>query len=117
MDKVDFDYTPATIRASVERSLKRLGTTYLDVILLHDVEFVAEEVRPAGDDARNHLRALGDAAADWGLAPGGEAISRGPGDDRVLEAVREMFRLKDAGVVRAVGISGPSGLGQQPLRV
>jgi D-arabinose 1-dehydrogenase len=28
----EHDYEPATIRASVERSLKRLGTDYLDVV-------------------------------------------------------------------------------------
>ncbi|MFV0427048.1 MAG: aldo/keto reductase [Beutenbergiaceae bacterium] len=36
----DFDYTPAGIRHSVERSLRLLGTDYLDIALLHDIEFV-----------------------------------------------------------------------------
>ncbi|KAL9624438.1 MAG: hypothetical protein Q9160_001401 [Pyrenula sp. 1 TL-2023] len=35
-----FDYTPAWIRHSVRRSLKRLHTDYLDLIYCHDVEFV-----------------------------------------------------------------------------
>ncbi|KAF5093527.1 hypothetical protein D0Z03_002378 [Geotrichum reessii] len=35
-----FDYAPASIRRSVLRSLERLHTDYLDVIYLHDVEFV-----------------------------------------------------------------------------
>ncbi|MBE3110827.1 MAG: aldo/keto reductase [Acidobacteria bacterium] len=39
----DFDYTRAGIRASVERSLKRLGTGYLDLVYCHDVEFVSPE--------------------------------------------------------------------------
>ncbi|CCH46189.1 Aldo-keto reductase family 1 member [Wickerhamomyces ciferrii] len=38
----DFDYKPESIRASVERSLERLDTDYLDVVYLHDVEFVSE---------------------------------------------------------------------------
>ncbi|TDZ37085.1 D-arabinose 1-dehydrogenase [Colletotrichum trifolii] len=36
----EFDYSPAYVRHSVQRSLKRLGTTYLDLVYMHDVEFV-----------------------------------------------------------------------------
>lgn len=36
----EFDYSPSHIRKSVERSLERFHTSYLDVIYLHDVEFV-----------------------------------------------------------------------------
>ena len=36
----EFDYSPARIRSSVEASLKRLGTDYLDLVYLHDAEFV-----------------------------------------------------------------------------
>lgn len=45
-----FDYSPAWIRKSVERSLQRFGTTYLDVVFCHDVEFVtvAEAVAAVG---------------------------------------------------------------------
>lgn len=35
----EFDYRAASIRASVQRSLKRLHTDYLDVLYIHDVEF------------------------------------------------------------------------------
>ncbi|TGZ81644.1 Aldo/keto reductase [Ascodesmis nigricans] len=35
-----FDYSPTWIRKSVQRSCERLGTTYLDVVFCHDVEFV-----------------------------------------------------------------------------
>lgn len=38
-----FDYSPAWIRQSVARSLRRLRTDYLDVVFCHDVEFVPEE--------------------------------------------------------------------------
>jgi aryl-alcohol dehydrogenase-like predicted oxidoreductase len=37
-----FDYSPNATRASVQRSLDRLDTTYLDCLYLHDVEFVTE---------------------------------------------------------------------------
>jgi len=39
----EFDYSPKWIRYSVARSLKRLKTDYLDVVYLHDVEFVSSE--------------------------------------------------------------------------
>ncbi|ETW03635.1 hypothetical protein, variant [Aphanomyces invadans] len=36
----EFDYSRARIRQSVQDSLTKLGSTYLDVVYLHDVEFV-----------------------------------------------------------------------------
>ena len=36
-----FDYSPAWVRHSVDRSCIRLGTDYLDVVYCHDVEFVS----------------------------------------------------------------------------
>jgi aryl-alcohol dehydrogenase-like predicted oxidoreductase len=36
-----FDYSPTWIRHSVRRSLRRLHTSYLDVVYCHDVEFVS----------------------------------------------------------------------------
>ncbi|KAK3179295.1 hypothetical protein K4F52_009266 [Lecanicillium sp. MT-2017a] len=37
----EFDYSPSWIRYSVCRSLERLNTTYLDLVYMHDVEFVS----------------------------------------------------------------------------
>lgn len=37
-----FDYSPSSVRASVERSLERLGTPYLDVVFCHDIEAVTD---------------------------------------------------------------------------
>ncbi|KAJ5776356.1 uncharacterized protein N7511_001367 [Penicillium nucicola] len=39
----EFNYSPEWIRTSVSRSLDRLGTSYLDVVFCHDVEFVSPE--------------------------------------------------------------------------
>lgn len=39
----DFDYSRSHVRKSVLRSLKRLRTSYLDLVYMHDVEFVTEE--------------------------------------------------------------------------
>ncbi|KAF5683808.1 D-arabinose 1-dehydrogenase [Fusarium circinatum] len=37
----EFNYSPDWIRKSVARSLERFGTTYLDVVFCHDVEYVS----------------------------------------------------------------------------
>lgn len=36
----EFDFSPARIRASLEQSLSRMNTDYVDIFHLHDVEFV-----------------------------------------------------------------------------
>lgn len=41
--ETEFDYDPAHVRALVERSAKRLHTLYLDVVYMHDIEFVSKE--------------------------------------------------------------------------
>lgn len=57
IQSAEFDYSPAWVRYSICRSLERLGTTHLDLVYLHDVEFVsAEEVLAAVKE----LRALRD---------------------------------------------------------
>lgn len=67
--KIDeFDYSPAWVRASVARSLERLGLEVLDVVYCHDVEFVTRK--------------------------------------EVIGAVAELFKLRDEGKIRYVGISG-----------
>ncbi|KAI9747302.1 MAG: hypothetical protein M1815_004359 [Lichina confinis] len=38
-----FDYSPAWVRHSIQRSLQRLKTSYVDLVLCHDVEFVSPE--------------------------------------------------------------------------
>ncbi|KAI5959355.1 hypothetical protein KGF57_002131 [Candida theae] len=51
----EFDYSRASVRQSVLRSLKRLQTTYLDLVYMHDIEFVsADEVI----DALRELQSL-----------------------------------------------------------
>lgn len=61
-----FDYSPAHIAHSVRRSCSRLGTSHLDLVYCHDVEFVApaavlsavRELRRLRD-AENRLRYVG----------------------------------------------------------
>ncbi|KAF8165115.1 Aldo/keto reductase [Crassisporium funariophilum] len=99
-----FDYSPATIRQSVKRSLERLKTDYLDTVYLHDVEFVCTPVlaRATG----NHLSALGEEAAAYGLAEGDEAKVRGEGDQKILDALAELRELQREGLIRSIGITG-----------
>jgi D-arabinose 1-dehydrogenase len=66
----DFDYSPARIRSSVESSLRRLQTDYLDTVYLHDVEFVCTLMAPG--KSGNHLAALADERSQYGLAEGDE---------------------------------------------
>lgn len=49
----EFDYSPQWVRQSVQKSLDRLRTKYLDVVYCHDVEFVtSEEVLTAVNELR-----------------------------------------------------------------
>src|SRR5580704_15341428 len=41
-DVKGFDFSAARIRSSIDESLQRLRTDYLDVFLAHDIEFVSE---------------------------------------------------------------------------
>lgn len=54
----DFDFSPAGIRSSVERSLHLLRTDYVDILQLHDIEFVP--VGPLFDDSMAELISLRD---------------------------------------------------------
>lgn len=53
----DFDFTPVAIRQSVEASLRRLRTDYLDILIAHDIEF-AESVEAVFSDTATVLHAL-----------------------------------------------------------
>ncbi|KAI0052566.1 Aldo/keto reductase [Auriscalpium vulgare] len=99
-----FDYTPETIRASVRRSLQRLHTEYLDVVYLHDVEFVAPTIEPRKDG--KHAVALGEQAEAYGLKEGGESQVRGDGDQKILDAIAELRKMQSEGLIKHVGISG-----------
>ncbi|KAK5949480.1 hypothetical protein OHC33_009472 [Knufia fluminis] len=51
-----FDYSPEWINHSVSRSLRRLRTNYLDVVYLHDVEFVSAAEVLTGIRALRNIR-------------------------------------------------------------
>lgn len=116
-EKKDFDYSPDRIRESVETSLKRLNTTYLDSVILHDVEFVCEDVGPsqkAGFAARDAIKDV-KVGRQCGLFDDDHnehnidhltAKVHGKGDENILDAIRTLFELKEQGKVRNVGMGG-----------
>lgn len=111
-----FDYSPNTIKQSVQTSLERLQTHYLDSVLMHDVEFVATPVGPsqeAGFVARDVIskdEKISSAAREaCGISTPGllqDAKIHGKGDEIILDAVRTLFQLKDQKVILNVGIAG-----------
>ncbi|KIY71825.1 Aldo/keto reductase [Cylindrobasidium torrendii FP15055 ss-10] len=99
-----FDYSPDAIRDSVKRSLQRLQTDYLDVVYLHDTEFVCTSVMPV--QSGNHLAALSDKRAEYGLAEGQEGIIRGEGDQKILDAFNVLREFQEQGIIKRIGITG-----------
>ncbi|VEU21491.1 DEKNAAC102292 [Brettanomyces naardenensis] len=55
----EFDYSPEWVRKSIARSLKRLNTSYLDVVYLHDIEFVQTDKIYAALKTMMELKAQG----------------------------------------------------------
>lgn len=105
----DFDYSRETIRASIKRSLERLGTTYLDVVFLHDTEFVCTPVHP-DDPTGDPTKALEDESLGkvWGLGKGLEGQVHGEGDQKILDAFDELKKMKEEGLIREIGLTGQS---------
>jgi len=119
----DFDYSRDAVRRSVRRSLRRMHTQYLDVVYVHDIEFIASCIAPRAQG--NHVVALGAEAASYGLVeescePDASGVRAGSGkdtrgnvrtagdDERVLEAISALRELQAEGLIRHVGICGPS---------
>ena len=121
-DKEHFNYTAEKIENSIRGSCRRLGTEYMDAALTHDAEFVCDRVGKSHDEGWESGIVSGlvepaqvgsnqtkqEVLESLGLAANLEAASKvhGKGDERFLEAVRTLFKLKDEGIVKRVGISG-----------
>jgi aryl-alcohol dehydrogenase-like predicted oxidoreductase len=99
-----FDYSPKAIRESVVNSLRRLQTDYLDTVYLHDVELVCTSVSPQAPG--NHSAALTTNAPQYGLSEEDKGAVRGEGDQKILEAIFELRRLQEEGIVNHIGITG-----------
>jgi L-galactose dehydrogenase len=51
LDRAEFDFTPAGMRACLEGSLRRLRTDHVDILLAHDIEFADDYERVFTDTA------------------------------------------------------------------
>jgi hypothetical protein len=80
----------------------KLKTPHLDLVYLHDVEFVCE---PTDPKIVNDVAPIPGAEYDesWGLL---HPEKKGDGDEKILKAIEVLRELKDKGLIRAVGISG-----------
>lgn len=104
-NKRSFDYTPERIRQSVQESLKRLNTTYLDAVYLHDVEFVADEIGNS-TAAGYPLSALEEAnLSSYGLDEAAGRTIHGQGDRMILRAFETLMQLKAEGLIRKAGMA------------
>ncbi|WWC91542.1 uncharacterized protein L201_006488 [Kwoniella dendrophila CBS 6074] len=90
----DHHFDPETIRKSVERSLKRMKTDYLDVVYLHDIEYIL----PPPSYSGNPLDSLSKILED-GSGPTNE-------EQILLTAVETLRELKSQGKILKVGIAG-----------
>lgn len=98
-----FDYSPDRIRRSVLESLDRFHTDYLDVVYLHDCEFVADE-SPDANGPGFPVDAL-HAEKQQNLASDADDKA-GPGDAAVVEAYKALLQLKAEGKIRQAGLAG-----------
>ncbi|PRP73874.1 hypothetical protein PROFUN_16492 [Planoprotostelium fungivorum] len=133
LKKQDFDYSPQRVKESVKESLRRLKTDYLDLVYLHDVEYVADLDADDLKSPRN-FKSEGLRTPSWRIFSHSNMISdilyvvqegvrnpsdlkfladetslarsRGPGDEKIIQAAATLFQLKDEGIIRNVGISG-----------
>ncbi|CDZ97837.1 Predicted oxidoreductase [Phaffia rhodozyma] len=102
-----FDYSPENIERSVRRSLDRLGCEYLDIVYLHDVEFIADKL-PGLQKPNRPKEAFSytQVAQSMGLAPEDQGKILGEGDAKVLKAFEVLGRLKEEGLIKEIGICG-----------
>ncbi|WWC64396.1 uncharacterized protein I303_107006 [Kwoniella dejecticola CBS 10117] len=90
----DHDFSPETIRKSVERSLRRMNTDYLDVVYLHDLEYIL----PPPSHSGNPLSSLSSILASPPRPTGEEHI--------LLTAIETLRALQSKGKILKVGIAG-----------
>ncbi|WWC71838.1 uncharacterized protein I206_105797 [Kwoniella pini CBS 10737] len=90
----DHRFDPDTIRKSVERSLKRMNTDYLDVVYLHDIEYILPPPSYSGNplDSINSILSLP-------LIPTKE-------EQILLTAIETLRELQNQGKILKVGIAG-----------
>jgi hypothetical protein len=68
------------------------------------VEFVCTQVGP--NESGDRVATLNDNLGIYGLAEGDEGKIRGEGDSRILEAVAELRKMQEEGLIKLIGITG-----------
>lgn len=113
------DYSPAAIRASVEGSLARLGTDYVDLLQLHNAPAALLRAEPAVVAALEELKRAGKIRA-WGVSArspaDGAAAIRASGA-AVVQANLNMLdvRAVTGGLVEAALAAGAGLIARTPL--
>lgn len=112
------DFSPAAIVASVERSLARLRSDYIDLLQLHNAPLDA--VRTGGlRDALARLEAAGKIRA-WGFSAKSPAEALAAVTDLAAPVVQANFNMMDvraveSGLLDEVGRCGAGFIGRTPL--
>ena len=106
-----------------EEDLQKRGW-WLDNVFFHDVEFVAAAAPKDAADDDGWAAAIAVGVGPAGHAPDSATVAEtrrrlgiddsfasasrvlGAGDEQILAAAKQLFALKDAGLVKMVGISG-----------
>ncbi len=104
-----YDFSPGSILRSVERSLTRLRTDYLDVVLLHSDGVV--ETGAAADDAYDVLARLRERGLTRAI---GASTKTEAGADRAIgrcDVVMLTYNEQDAGMAGAIARAHARGLG------
>jgi aryl-alcohol dehydrogenase-like predicted oxidoreductase len=118
------DWTPSLIEASIDRSLKRLRTDYLDVVQLHSCdeqqlrqgEMISALVRARDQGKLRYLGYSGDGAAALYAAQCGAfdtiQMSLSIADQEAIELVLPSTRERDIGVIAKRPIANAAWLGK-----
>ncbi|KJE01371.1 galactose dehydrogenase [Cryptococcus gattii NT-10] len=90
----DHTYSPEVVKASVERSLRRLKTDYLDAVYLHDVEYTLP-----GPSYEGNPVPLLSTILSQPLVPTAEEI-------KILDGIAALREFQTSGHILLVGIAG-----------
>lgn len=86
--------------------MKRLNTTYLDAVYLHDVEFVAEEIGQPTNGGYPLCALEDENLSQYGLDQASMGMIHGEGDRIILRAYETLLQLKQEGIIRKAGMAG-----------
>ncbi|KAK8853070.1 hypothetical protein IAR55_003771 [Kwoniella newhampshirensis] len=90
----DHTYAADAVRASVDRSLKRLKTDYLDIVYLHDVEYILPPPSFSGNPVLSIPSILS------------QPLTPTPEESSVLEGITTLRSLQDENKILLCGIAG-----------